>query len=484
VLVEVPPPAYQPHGWRDPDTGQLLEAPIAQVRAHASGARFLAMAAGTRGGKTKCAAAEFARRVWFDFQAGKGRTPMGWGKDRRPRLHYWVVSPTAALSAEPKRYLYESIPPELIEQPFDSENRMWLKGDILIETKTAEKPQNLVSVGLNGLWLDEAARIKADAWQGNLRGRVTDFRGWVLFSSTPLGRNWFYHDIVKRGVDGDDRDPEIDTVTWTTADNPWIDRAEIESARRTMPARYFAREFLASFDAFSGTIYEEFDEKVHVVDRLPSPRDFRRVLLAMDFGWTAPQVMLVIGDLGGRFVVIEELYQAGKTHFDNRQEELAGAIVVDVPRPTWVGEAKRMIAKWCGHQRSSQVVCDPAEPDRINDLVRSGVYAVPADNDITFGIRCVSTAMHPVQGRPSLVIARGCTNLLREIRNYVWATGRDGEPTEMPAKDQSDHALDALRYGVVELMRYQALSTGDEPPPNPDRAPPPWNRGGGRAVGF
>ena len=153
---------------------------------HASGARFCAMAAGTRGGKSISAGAEFSRRIFIDEANGNGRKAAGAGKDRRARLHYWVVSPTVALLKEPKRYLMEMLSSDLFERPkapINSEGQLWLKGDILIEFKSADNPLGLVSVGLDGLWIDEAARVKQEAWVGNLRGRLTDHHGWCLFSS-------------------------------------------------------------------------------------------------------------------------------------------------------------------------------------------------------------------------------------------------------------------------------------------------------------
>ena len=461
--INLPPSSYQPHGWTDPTTGALLSEPIGQVKAHRSGARFLALVAGTRGGKTKAAAVEFAVRVWRDLKAGKGRVPAGRGKDRRPRLHYWIVSPTAALLSEPKRYLYETIPAGWIEHPFDTQGRMWLRGDILIEAKTAEKPQNLVSVGLNGMWIDEAARVKSEAWQGNLRGRLSDFRGWCLFSSTPLGRNWLYTDIVKRAA-GPERDPEFEAVAWTTADNPHIARSEIESARRALSPRYFKREYEASFDAFLGSVYDEWNEALHVIDKAPEASAFRQIVLAQDFGWTKPGCLLAIGDLGGRYVVLDEVYEAHKIFCDDRQEQAAGPMDVNRPRPTWVGEAKRLSRKWSLHQQSAQLKGDPAEPDKIFDLIRNGIPASGADNDVLYGIRQVATALHPVDGRPALVVMRHCKNLIREIREYVYGDGKNGDLSELPVDGQSDHALDALRYGMVELMRYGKLSIGGSEP--------------------
>lgn len=233
-----------------------------------------------------------------------------------------------------------------------------------------------------------------------------------------------------------------------------------------------------------GLIFDEFDEAVHVVDTDFAPSIFRRVLLAQDFGWTAPGCTLVIGDLGGRFVVLDESYASQRIFLDDRLEQQAGAVLPTVPRPTWVGEDKRLIARWSGHQRSAQVLCDPAEPDKIHDLVRSSVYATAADNDVLYGLRQLQTALHIVDGRPALTIHRRCENLIRELKSYRRAVDRDGKPTDYPADGQDDHAIDPLRYGLCELMRYWKPGEPSDPPPTSNQAPPPWQRRGGGAFGF
>jgi hypothetical protein len=430
-----------------------------QARLHASKARFKAAAAGVRGGKSYGMGVDFYADIYRDLAAGKGGQVSGTGKRRRPRLHYWVVAPTFALLKEPLRYTFEIVPRELIEAFYESDTSLWLKPDILIEFKTADNPLNLVASGLSGLWIDEAARIKADAWRGQLRQRLTDKNGWAKFSTTPLGRNWLYEDVVaKSGQDG------YETISWTTAENTFIPNIaeEMANAQATLPKRYFEREYLASFDAFTGTIFDEWLESLHVVSPEAFIRDyavrpggdvrtlFRRIIAGVDWGWNSAGAIVVVGDMGAAgAVVLEESYAANRIVFDPRAKD------------TWVNEAVRLRDKW----GIKSFFCDPSAPGNLHLFSRSALSAVQADNDIGEGLRAIQQFMHPIAGKPRMYVLDGCTNLRREIPQYQWDQNRDRSGfVDLPAPNQSDHAIDALRYAMIEIARYDP--TNPKAPPN------------------
>jgi len=68
--------------------------------------------------------------------------------------------------------------------------------------------------------------------------------GRALFVSTPKGRNWFF-ELYGRGLD--DNFPDYESFKFPTVSNPYIDPAEVEEARRTLPADAFRQEYEAEF---------------------------------------------------------------------------------------------------------------------------------------------------------------------------------------------------------------------------------------------
>lgn len=94
--------------------------------------------------------------------------------------------------------------------------------------------------------VDEAAMARnlREAWEQSIRATLTDYRGGAWFFSTPKGRNHF-HALCQLGIDG--ADPEWRSHHAPTVANPHIDPAEVEAARRSLPERVFAQEYLAEF---------------------------------------------------------------------------------------------------------------------------------------------------------------------------------------------------------------------------------------------
>lgn len=118
-----------------------------------------------------------------------------------------------------------------------------LPGGGSVAVRSADDPDSLRGEGLDFVVLDECAFIQERAWSEALRPALSDRKGRSLFIGTPKGRNWFFH-LFRRGLqDGDE------WMAWQfpTSDNPYIDPAEIETARRELPDSIFRQEYLAEF---------------------------------------------------------------------------------------------------------------------------------------------------------------------------------------------------------------------------------------------
>ncbi len=145
----------------------------------------------------------------------------------------------------------------------EKEMRIVLPGGGSITVKSADDPDALRGVGLDGVVLDEAAFMKEEAWINGIRPALADRQGWALFLTTPCGMNWIA-DLFQTAENSEG------WARWQrpTSENPIIPKEELVAARRDMGELQFAQEHLAQFvTAGAGLFKPEWFE--HRYERLP-----------------------------------------------------------------------------------------------------------------------------------------------------------------------------------------------------------------------
>lgn len=316
-----------------------------------------------------------------------------------------------------------------------------LPGDRRIVLKGADDPETLEGVGLTAVVMDEFARMKLDAWQKSIRPALSDKGGRALFCGKPRGFNHL-KDFYDRGQDRA-RWPEWHSWLYTTLDGGNVPAADVDEARGSLPERVYRQEYEATFETLAGRVYDGFTRRTHVVahDELERMyrRDgrwqFRRIVVAVDWGFVDPGVALVLGQTGsGQIVVIDEAYRTGMLVSDDG----------------WLAEFRRLRDEY----KPFAFTADPSEPGFIvatRKALGGAPVVLEADNRRREGVRRTSVALihRATSGTPGLIFSSRCTHTIREIEQYVFAEHR-GVTSEEPA-DGNDHAMDALRYGVMAL---------------------------------
>lgn len=287
-------------------------------------------------------------------------------------------------------------------------------GTSFIMLKSWDAIETLRGQSFHFLVLDEVAMMRYfwNGWFEVLRPALTDTLGSVLFISTPKGYNHFY-DLYMMAH----KDKSYKSFHATTYDNPHIQPTELEDARKQLTEDVFAQEYMADFRKQEGLVYKEFDRERHIYDDQTTRPQIHDIMLGVDFGYTNPTAVLRIErDADNHYWVAGEWYKTGKT-----TPEIIEHVKTHSP---------------------NYVYADPAEPDRIEEMSRAGIYVREVSKDIAAGINSVRELMK--QNR--LHIHHSCTNLLSELSSYRYPDKRDNHnENEVPVKE-NDHALDALRY--------------------------------------
>lgn len=104
--------------------------------------------------------------------------------------------------------------------------------------------------------VDEAALVKrlGDVWNMAIRPTLIDYAGSAWFLSTPKGVNDFYALYKKGDSNSDTHDPEWASWQMPSTVNPYLDPAELETARKESPELVFRQEYLAEFVDMAGTV--------------------------------------------------------------------------------------------------------------------------------------------------------------------------------------------------------------------------------------
>lgn len=128
--------------------------------------------------------------------------------------------------------------------PNESELRVGYPNDGQLRIYSADNPDSLRGIYLDGVVLDEYGLMDAHVWGEVIRPLLTDRLGWALFIGTPNGKNQFY-DIVQDAQ----RAPGWFFAEYKASETGLIARAELDDAKRSMTTDEYAQEFECSFEA-------------------------------------------------------------------------------------------------------------------------------------------------------------------------------------------------------------------------------------------
>lgn len=157
------------------------------------------------------------------------------------------------------------IPPAYIKKTNEQRMTIEFKNGSMLYLLSASEPDSLRGAGVDLVVFDEAGFMPNDTWE-IVAPVLSDkyCEGKALFISTPKGYNWFY-DIFMRAKEPEFQS-EWESFQFTSIEGGNITEEEIEEKRRSMSAKMFAQEYLASFETLSNRVYYAFDRSLNSID--------------------------------------------------------------------------------------------------------------------------------------------------------------------------------------------------------------------------
>ena len=199
--------------------------------------RFKVIAAGRRTGKTRLAA-------WLLIVNALAA----------PKCSVFYVAPTQGQARDIMWSLLLELGHPVIQGTHTNNLQITLINGSVISLKGADRPETMRGVSLQYLVMDEYADMRSYVWEEILRPALADRKGGALFIGTPMGRNHF-HDLYVYAKLADDE--TYTAYHFTSYDNPTLDPAEIDAAKKSMSSFAFRQEFLASFEAKGSEMFKE-----------------------------------------------------------------------------------------------------------------------------------------------------------------------------------------------------------------------------------
>jgi hypothetical protein len=223
----------------------------------------------------------------------------------------WWVAPSYKMAAVGWRgisRLAEQIPGTRIGQV---DKIVELPGRGTVQVRSADDPQSLRGEGLDFAVLDECAFMREATWTEALRPALSDRQGGAMFISTPKGQNWFWR-LYQRGQDH--LDGEWASWQLPTADNPYIAASEIEAARRDMPERIYAQEYLAQFLDDAGGVFRRVMDAAVLPDNAQPIAD-HQYMFGVDWGKSNDFTAIAIWDVTDNALVSIDRFNQIDYHF-------------------------------------------------------------------------------------------------------------------------------------------------------------------------
>jgi len=345
----------------------------------------------------------------------------------------WYISPNYKQSKSIMwSMLRDLIPQEVIASKNETELKFVLINGSEILLKGAAEPDSLRGVRIDFCVFDETAFI--DKWEEVwkvVRPTLIDSKASVWFISTPNGFNHFkdLYEIV---------DPDWISFHFTSYDNPYIDKTELDKAKQEMTEDSFAQEFMGEFRKMTGLIYKDFHRDIHMVTipYLDSTWQYTRTL-DFGFGHKSALIYFAISSDGTTIYGYDGFYKEGMTESQ----------IADIIR---IKDAGKVI---------NNPVADSAQAMSIQQLNEMSISFSPVDkgpDSVKNGIVKVAELLkiRPDTGKPTLMFNKDLNWIADEFERYRWMENKSADNTikEVPYK-VNDDAMDAIRYFAMSYKK-------------------------------
>ena len=274
-----------------------------------------------------------------------------------------------------------------------------------IEFFSVDQPGKVRGPRRDRLFMNEANNIPYDTFD-QLEVRTKEF---IFLDWNPVSEFWYYDKVANR--------LDCEHLILTYKDNEALDKRIIEAIEQRKERKGWWRVYgEGQLGEVEGKIYKDWQ----IIDTIPFNARLERY--GLDFGYSNdPTAIVAIYYLNDGYIWDEICFQKG---LSNKQ-----------------------IADILSNQPQALVIADSAEPKSIDEIYGYGVNIIAAEK----GKDSVCNGIQLVQDQ-RMSITKRSINIIKEYRNYLWETDKDGKILNVPEHTFS-HSMDAGRYAMSSLIK-------------------------------
>lgn len=236
-------------------------------------------------------------------------------------------------------------------------------------------------------------------------------------------------------------------------DNPSLTPEYVDSLSRLYTGVFHKRYIQSLWVVAEGSVYEFFDDKIHIISKPPGPAN--AYYLSCDYGTGAPTAMILFGvntNLRPKIWAEREMYwdskQTGQqltdTEYSKKMMNFLG----------WQSMRPRVpLAAGIEPILPRRIFIDPSAASFKVQLQRDGFTMVrDADNDVLDGLRTQARMLKV----GDYAVCQACKQTALDYEGYVWDMKAQLKGEDKPLK-QNDHTKDAERYMLHSMFGKRTL---------------------------
>lgn len=274
-----------------------------------------------------------------------------------------------------------------------------------IEFFSADQPSKVRGPRRERLFINECNNVPYETFdQLEVRTRDTV---WLDFN--PTTEFWLYEHVVNR--------TDAESIILTYRDNEALDKAVVDSIEQRKNNKSWWRVY---GEGLLGEVETRIYRGWNIIDEVP--HEARIIRTGLDFGYSNDETAIVdVYEYNGGYILDEIVYRKG---MGNKQI-------------TNTLQAK---------PQQALVIADSAEPKSIDELRSYGINILPCQK----GPGSVLRGIQYVQAQ-RISITKQSINGIKEFRNYIWLTDKDGKIVNEEDPRSANHIMSAVRYALDSL---------------------------------